>query len=112
MSAENFIFIYFFADKVDRSDVNPGICKEFSYRQISGLTSIPTEVIHVCALSLLQYSLDQEIAECVAIVSLIDHHQTGEDLTDRTDEFKDFKHFSRVLGFMSILIIIQSTVVS
>ena len=47
--------------------------------------------------SLLQYLLDQEIAEWATIVSLIDHHQ---DLTDRTDKFKDFKHFSKVLGFI------------
>ena len=26
MSAENFIFIHFFAVKVDGSDINPGIC--------------------------------------------------------------------------------------
>ena len=37
----NFIFIDVFAVKVDGSDVNPGICKEFSYRQIPGLTSLP-----------------------------------------------------------------------
>ena len=37
-----FIFIDVFAVKVDGSDVNPGICKEFSYRQISGLMSIPS----------------------------------------------------------------------
>ena len=42
MSAVNFIFIDFFAAKVDGSDVNAGICKEFSYRQIPGLTSLPS----------------------------------------------------------------------
>ena len=48
--------------------------------------------------SLLLYSLDQEIAEWATII-LFDHHQT-EDLTDRTDEFKYFKHFSGDLGFL------------
>ena len=43
--------------------------------------------------SLLQY---YEIAEWATII-LFHHHQT-EDLTDRTDEFKDFKHFSGDLG--------------
>ena len=33
LSAENFIFIDFFAVKVDGSDINPGICNEFSYRR-------------------------------------------------------------------------------
>ena len=31
-----------FTVKVDGSDVNPGIRKEFSYRQIPGLTSLPS----------------------------------------------------------------------
>ena len=42
MSAKNFIFIDFFAIKVDGSDVNPGICKEVSCRLIPGLTSLPS----------------------------------------------------------------------
>ena len=40
LSAENFIFIDCFAVKVDGSDVYPGIWKQFSYRQIPGLTSL------------------------------------------------------------------------
>ena len=36
--------IDFFSIKVDKSDVNPGICKQFSYRQIPGLTSLPSSL--------------------------------------------------------------------
>ena len=40
--SKNFIFKDFFAVKVNGSDVNPGICAGFSYRQIPGLTSYPS----------------------------------------------------------------------
>ena len=42
LSAENFIFIDFFAVKVDGSDVNPGICLYENSLQILGLTSLPS----------------------------------------------------------------------
>ena len=42
MSAENYIFIDFFAVKVDGSDVTMVSVKRFSYRQIPWLTSFPS----------------------------------------------------------------------
>ena len=45
MSAENFIFIDFFAVKVDGSDVNPGISLHETSLQIPGLTSLPSTLI-------------------------------------------------------------------
>ena len=40
MSAENFIFIDFFAAKVDGSDVNKGICKEVFMDTLVDVTSV------------------------------------------------------------------------
>ena len=42
MLAKNFIFIDFFAVKVDGSDVNPGICLYENSLQIPALTSLPS----------------------------------------------------------------------
>ena len=47
MSAENFILIDFFAVKVDGSDVTQQSVKRFSYRQIPGLTSLPSTLTNV-----------------------------------------------------------------
>ena len=44
MSAENFIFINFFAVKVDGSDVNPGIYLYENSLQIPELTSLPSNL--------------------------------------------------------------------
>ena len=42
LSAENFIFINFFAVKVDESDVNPGICLYKNLFPDSWVTSLPS----------------------------------------------------------------------
>ena len=58
--------IDFFSIKVDESDVKPGICKQFSYRQIPGLTSLPssltakTSMKMKCSVDKIYYNFFQE----------------------------------------------------